>query len=137
MVKHSSIRIFLALVAQLDLELVQMDVKTAFLHGDLEKEIYMVQLEGFNVAGKEHEICKLHKSLYGLKQYPRQWYKRFDKFMMESKYTRSKYDHCVYLKRLQDGSFVYLLLYVDDMLIASQSLYEIEKLKSRLKVNLR
>ncbi|GJT62118.1 retrovirus-related pol polyprotein from transposon TNT 1-94 [Tanacetum coccineum] len=108
-VKHSFIRILLALVAQLDLELVQMDVKTAFLHG------------------------KLHKSLYGLKETPRQWYKRFDKFMMESKYTRSKYDHCIYLKKLQDGSFVYLLLYVDDMLIASQSLDEIEKLKTRLK----
>ncbi|GJV64779.1 transposable element [Tanacetum coccineum] len=117
----------------LDLELVQIDVKTAFLHGDLEEEIYMVQPEGFKFAGKEHEVCKLHKSLYGLKQSPRQWYKRFDKFMMESKYTRSKYDNCVYLKKLQDGSFVYLLLYVDDLLIASQSLDEIEKLKTRLK----
>ncbi|GKC56115.1 transposable element, partial [Tanacetum coccineum] len=106
---------------------------TTFLLGDLEEEIYMVQPEGFKVAGKAHEVCKLHKSLYGLKQSPRQWYKRFDKFMMESKYTRSKYDHCVYLKKLQDGSFVYLLLYVDDMLISSQSLDEIEKLKIRLK----
>lgn len=79
----------------------------------------MVQPEGFKVAGKENEVCKLSKSLYGLKQSPRQWYKRFDKFMLESKYTRSKYDHCVYLKKLQDGSFIYLLLYVDDMLIAS------------------
>ncbi|GJU65558.1 retrovirus-related pol polyprotein from transposon TNT 1-94 [Tanacetum coccineum] len=132
-VKQSSIRILLALVVQLDLKLVQIDVKTAFLHGNLEEEIYMVQPEGFKVVGKEHEVCKLHKSLYGLKQSPRQWYKRFDKFMMESKYTRSKYDHYVYLKKLQDGSFVYLLLYVDDMLIASQSLDEIEKLKTRLK----
>ncbi|GJS43737.1 transposable element [Tanacetum coccineum] len=104
-VKHSSIRILLALVAQLDLELVQIDVKTAFLHGDLEEKIYMVQPEGFKVVGKAHE----------------------------SKYTRSKYDHCVYLKKLQDGSFVYLLLYVDDMLIASQSLDEIETLKTQLK----
>ncbi|GKD78440.1 retrovirus-related pol polyprotein from transposon TNT 1-94 [Tanacetum coccineum] len=67
-VKHSSIRILLALVAQLDLELVQMDVKTAFLHGNLEEEIYMVQPEGFKVDGKEHELCKLQKSLYELKQ---------------------------------------------------------------------
>ncbi|GKD99518.1 transposable element [Tanacetum coccineum] len=81
-----------------------MDAKTAFLHGDLEEEIYMVQPEGFKVAGKAHEVCKLYKSLYGLKQ----------------------------SLRLQDGSFVYLL-YVDDMLIASQSLDEIEKLKTRLK----
>nr|GEU76321.1 retrovirus-related Pol polyprotein from transposon TNT 1-94 [Tanacetum cinerariifolium] len=63
--------ILLALVAQLDLELVQTDVKTAFLHGDLEEEIYMVQPDGFKVAKKAHEVCKLHKSVYGLKQSPR------------------------------------------------------------------
>nr|GEY43991.1 retrovirus-related Pol polyprotein from transposon TNT 1-94 [Tanacetum cinerariifolium] len=68
--KNQTWEILLALVAQLDLELVQMDMKTAFLHGDLEEEIYMVQPEGFKVARKEHEVCKLHKSLYGLKQSP-------------------------------------------------------------------
>ena len=77
-VKHSSIRILLALVAQFDMELVQMDVKTTFLHGDLEEEIYITQPDGFKVAGKENWVCKLNKSLYGLKQSPRQWYKRFD-----------------------------------------------------------
>ena len=131
-VKHSSIRILLALVAQLDLELVQLDVKTAFLHGDLKEEIYMTQPEGFKVAGKENLVCKLEKSLYGLKQSPRQWYKRFDKFMLGQKYTKSKYDHCVYLRKLQDGSFIYLLLYVDDMLIASRNQGEIDKLKAQL-----
>ena len=72
-VKHSSIRILLALVAQFNMELVQMDVKTAFLHGDLEEEIYITQPDGFKVAGKEDWVCKLSKSLYGLKQSPRQW----------------------------------------------------------------
>ena len=70
-VKHSSIRVLLALVAQLDLELVQMDIKIIFLHGDLDEEIYMNQPDGFKVAGKEKMVCKLEKSLYGLKQSPR------------------------------------------------------------------
>ena len=131
-VKHSSIRILLALVAQFDLELAQLDVKTAFLHGDLEEEIYMTQPEGYKVAGKENWACKLRKSLYGLKQSPRQWYKRFDRFMFGQQYTRSHYDHCVYFRKLRDGSFIYLLLYVDDMLIASKSKVEIEKLKIQL-----
>ena len=131
-VKHSSIRTLLALVAQLNLELAQLDVKTAFLHGDLEEEIYMTQPEGYKVDGKEDWVCKLSKSLYGLKQSPRQWYKRFDKFMKDQKYKRSKYDHCVYLRRLEDGSYIYLLLYVDDMLIAAKSQVEIDRLKVQL-----
>ena len=74
----SSIRVVLGLTASLDLELEQLDVKTAFLHGDLNEEIYMSQPEGFEVKGKEHMVFKLKKSLYGLKQAPRQWYKKFD-----------------------------------------------------------
>ncbi|KAE8684439.1 GDSL esterase/lipase [Hibiscus syriacus] len=88
--------------------------------------------DGFKVAEKEEMVCKLEKSLYGLKQSPRQWYKQFDKFMIGQKYTRSKYDHCVYLRELEDGSYIYLLLYVDDMLIASRSQTEIAKLKTQL-----
>ena len=120
------------MVAQFDLELVQLDVKTAFLQGDLEEEIYMTQLDGLKVSGKENWVCKLTKSLYGLKQSLRQWYKRFDRFMKMQRYTRNKFDHCVYFRKLQEGSFVYLLLYVDDMLIASKRKDEIEKLKTQL-----
>ena len=88
-VKHSSIRILLALIAQFDLELIQLDVKTAFLHGDLEEEIYMLQPVGFRVVEQQHLVCRLKKSLYGLKQSPRQWYKKFDHFMVEHMYTQS------------------------------------------------
>ena len=72
-VKMSSIRVALGLAARLNLEVEQLDVKTAFLHGDLEEEIYMLQPEGFEVKEKENLVCKLKKSLYGLKQAPRQW----------------------------------------------------------------
>ena len=77
-VKMTTLRMTFGLVACLDLELVQMDVKTTFLHGYLEEEIYMQQDEGFVQKGKEHLVCKLRKSLYGLKQAPRQWYHKFD-----------------------------------------------------------
>ena len=97
-VKHSSIRTFFSIVAMHDLEVEQLDVKTAFLHGELEEEIYMDQPEGFIVPGKEDFVCKLNKSLYGLKQSTRQWYKRFDSFMMSHGFKRSEYDSCVYIK---------------------------------------
>ena len=71
-VKHTSIRIILAMVARYNLELEQLDVKTTFFHGDLEEDIYMAQPEGFKEAGKEDCVCKLKISLYGLKQSPRQ-----------------------------------------------------------------
>ena len=70
-VKHSSIRTFFGIVAMHNLELEQLDVKTAFLHGELDEEIYMEQPEGFIEPGKEAFVCKLKKSLYGLKQSPR------------------------------------------------------------------
>ncbi|WJZ95336.1 hypothetical protein VitviT2T_014112 [Vitis vinifera] len=74
MVKMSSIRVVLGLVANMNLEIEQLDVKTIFLHGDLEKEIYMEKPKGFTIKGKEHLVCRLKKSSYGLKQAPRQWF---------------------------------------------------------------
>eukprot|EP00253_Pinus_taeda_P018596 PITA_18596 len=115
-VKIVSIRIVLALVALFDLELQQLDVKTAFLHGDLDEEIYMEQPEGFVQHRNAKFVCRLKKSLYGLKQSPRQWYKKFDSFMLSQKYVRSEYDHFVYFKQLNNGIFIILVLYVDDML---------------------
>ncbi|KAG8501080.1 hypothetical protein CXB51_003194 [Gossypium anomalum] len=117
-VKHSTIRALLGIVAMHDLELEQLDVKTSFLHGEIEEDIYMQQLEGFTVSEKKDYVCLLKESLYGLKQSPRQWYKSFD--------------NCVYFKKNNDGSFVYLLLYVDDMLIAAKDKGEIRKVKAQL-----
>ncbi|WVZ87241.1 hypothetical protein U9M48_033912 [Paspalum notatum var. saurae] len=91
----------------------------------------MDQPEGFVVLGKENLVCKLKKSLYGLKQSPRQWYKKFDSFMLSNGFKRSDYDSCVYLKTV-NGSAIYLLLYVDDMLIAAKEKSEIAKLKAQL-----
>ena len=96
-VKMSSIRMVLALAASLDLEVEHMDVKTAFLHGDLEEEIYMEQPGGFVVNGKENHVCKLRKSLYGLKQAPRQWYLKFEPVIENLGYEKTSSDHCVFI----------------------------------------
>ncbi|KAJ4711012.1 Retrovirus-related Pol polyprotein from transposon TNT 1-94 [Melia azedarach] len=133
-VRHTSIRVLLAIVAHQDLELEQLDMKTAFLHGELEEEIYMTQPDGFQVSGKEDYVCKLKKSLYGLKQSPRQWYKRFDSYMIEIGYTRSPYDCCVYYSKATNGSLIYLVLYVDDMLIAAENKSDVQKLKDLLSI---
>ncbi|CAM8902473.1 unnamed protein product [Rhodiola kirilowii] len=108
-----------------------MDVKTAFLYGDLDEEIYMMQPEGFEVKGKEKLVCKLQKSLYGLKQAPRQWYKKFDSFMKKAEFSRCEADHCCYIKRYKKSCII-LLLYVYDMLIAGANWTEIDVLKKKL-----
>ncbi|XP_022151008.1 uncharacterized protein LOC111019029 [Momordica charantia] len=79
--EHKRVWIVMSFAASLDLEVEQMDVKTAFLHGDLDKEIYMEQPEGFEEKDKENLMCKLNKSLYGLKQAPRTWYKKFENIL--------------------------------------------------------
>ena len=82
-VKMTSIITILSVLVVEYFHLEQLDVKTTFLHGDLEEEIYMQQPQGYEVKGKENLVCRLKKSLYGLKQAPRQWYLKFDKFMTE------------------------------------------------------
>ena len=100
-----------------NLELIQLDVKIAFLHCDLEEEIYMEELKGFVASGQEHIICRLKKSLYGLKHTSRQWYKKFDDFIQPVGFSKSDEDHCLFIKTARDGSPIFLIIYVDDMLL--------------------
>nr|GEV74050.1 retrotransposon protein, putative, Ty1-copia subclass [Tanacetum cinerariifolium] len=90
-VRHTSIRVILSLTACKDYELEQLDVKTAFLHGNLKEVIYMRQPQGYEQGKK---VCLLKKSLYGLKRSPRQWYRRFDGYMLSNGFKRSSYDSC-------------------------------------------
>jgi hypothetical protein len=111
-------RIIIALVAHYDLELHQMDVKTAFLNGDLDETIYMAQPKGFVMEGKEKLGCYLKKSIYGLKQASRQWYLKFDKIIKEFGFKENVEDNCIYAK-FKNGKYIFLILYVDDILLAS------------------
>ena len=91
-----SIRILLAVAASLDYEIWQMDVKTAFLNGNLEEDIYMRQLEGFIAKGQEHMVCKLQRSIYGLKQASRSWNIRFDQAITSFRFKKNPNEPCVY-----------------------------------------
>ena len=112
----SSIRMLIAIAAIQNLEIHQMDINTAFLDGDLDEEIYMEQPGGFIVPGQEKKVCWLVKSLYRLKQAPRQWHEKFDSVMMTNGFKINECDKCVYVKNTEHG-FVIICLYVDDILI--------------------
>ena len=94
----SSIRILIVLASIHKLFIHQMDVKTAFLNGDLDKEIYMLQPESCITPGKEHKVCKLNKSLYGLKQAPKQWNEKFDNALLKNGFLFVEVDKFVYTK---------------------------------------
>lgn len=113
-----SFRIIMALVAHFDLELHQTDVKIAFLNDKLFEEVYMTQLEGFVQQGKDHLVCKLNRSLYGLKQAARQWFLKFDQVITSFGFIENKVDQCIYLK-ISGSKFIFLVLYIDDILLAT------------------
>ncbi|KAL4016719.1 hypothetical protein IC575_024376 [Cucumis melo] len=116
--KKDSLRIIMALVAYYDLELHQMDVKTAFLNGNLDEEVFMDQPEGFMVEGKEHMVCKLKRSIYGLKQASRRWYLKFNDTITSFGFKENIVDQCIYLK-ISESKFIILVLYVVDILLAT------------------
>ena len=111
-----SIRILLSIVARYDDEIWQMDVKIAFLNGNLEEEIYMMQPKSFIAKSQEHMVCKLKMSIYGLKQASRSWNIRFDQAIKSFGFEHNLDEPCVY-KRHQDKVVMFLVLYVDDILL--------------------
>jgi hypothetical protein len=129
-----SFRIIMALVAHYDLDLHQMDVKTAFLNGDLDESVYMAQPKGFVVKGKERLGCRLKKSIYGLKQASRQWYLKFDKTIRQFGFKENVEDNCVYSK-FKSGKYIFLILYVDDILLASSDVSLMKETKKFLSSN--
>ncbi|GJW77568.1 zinc finger, CCHC-type containing protein, partial [Tanacetum coccineum] len=113
----STIRLLIAIALIHNLIIHQMDVKTAFLNGELDKEVYMNQPQGFIMLGNENKVCKLIKSLNGLKQAPKQWHQKFDEVVLSNGYLLNQADKCVYSKFDESGKGVIIFLYVDDMLI--------------------
>ncbi|KAJ9535962.1 hypothetical protein OSB04_un000872 [Centaurea solstitialis] len=114
--KIKSIRILLAIAAFHDYEISQMDVKTAFLNGKLDEDVYMAQPEGFVHAKYPDKVCKLKRSIYGLKQASRSWNLCFHEKVKEFGFSRSEDESCVYVKA-SGSNVVFLVLYVDDILL--------------------
>ena len=110
------IRILLSIAAHYNYEIWQMDVKTAFLNGNLDEEIYMMQPEGFIAKNQKHMVCKLKRSVYGLKQASRSWNIRFDQAIKSFGFEQNLDEPCVY-KRHQDKVIMFLVLYVNDILL--------------------
>jgi transposase InsO family protein len=126
--KHATLRALLAKVAVEDLELHQFDVKTAFLNGELEEEIYMKPPEGLQVSpGK---VCRLVKSLYGLRQAPRAWHTKLKEELSKMGFVASQSDAALFIHE-EKNEVVYMLVYVDDILVAAKSPDEIDQFKKK------
>ncbi|KAL0430542.1 UNVERIFIED_CONTAM: Retrovirus-related Pol polyprotein from transposon TNT 1-94 [Sesamum radiatum] len=128
----TTIRVLIALASVYSLPIHQMDVKIVFLYGELEKEIFMDQPEGFVAHGNERKVCKLVKSLYGLKQAPKQWHEKFDKTILAFDFTVNENDKCIYCK-VKGDKIIILCLYVDDILLIGSCVDIITETKSFLK----
>ncbi|KAL6319103.1 hypothetical protein AAG906_001576 [Vitis piasezkii] len=115
----------------LDWPLHQLDVKNAFLHGDLEEEIYMDLPPGYTATSEAKIACRLQRALYGLKQSPRAWFGRFSSAMRKYGFQQSNSDHTLFLKH-QVGKITALIVYVDDMIITGDDVEEISKLQEQL-----
>ena len=129
-VRLESLYALIALAVQLGLKLHQVDVTTAFLNGELEEEVYMRQPEGFITDGEENLVCKLRKSIYGLKQSPRGWNTALDSHLKDIGFAQSVSDPCVYIDK--EGDMFFIGVYVDDIILAGRSDKKIREGKDAL-----
>ena len=123
----------MSLVSHFDFDLHQMDVKTTFLYGNLEEEVYMKQPKGFSSSEGEHLVCKLKKSIYELKQASRQWYLKFHEVIASFSFEENIMDQCIYQK-VSGSKICFLVLYVDDIFLATNYkglLYEVKQFLSK------
>ncbi|GJY39806.1 retrotransposon protein, putative, ty1-copia subclass [Tanacetum coccineum] len=129
--RRGYIRILIAIAAYYDYEIWQMDVKTAFLNGRLDEDIYMEQPEGYVNPKYPNRVCKLQRSIYGLKQASRQWNKRFDEEIKRFGFTQNRDEPCVY-RKASGSNVVFLILYVDDILIMGNNIPRLKEVKDYL-----
>ncbi|RVW66606.1 Retrovirus-related Pol polyprotein from transposon RE1 [Vitis vinifera] len=130
--KLNTIRVLLSLGANLDWPLHQFDIKNSFLNGELEEEVFMTLPPGFCKEEEETRVCKLKKSLYGLKQSPKAWFDRFAKVIKNQEYQQGQSDHTMFFKQSNDGRMTILIVYVDDIILTGDNTGKVERLKKVL-----
>ncbi|WVZ18219.1 hypothetical protein V8G54_005541 [Vigna mungo] len=130
--KMTTIRLFFAMAAFRHWPLHQLDINNAFLHGDLEEEVYMEQPPGFVAQGESGMVCKLHRSLYGLQQSPRAWFGKFSSIVQKFGLKCSEADHSVFYRHSSLGKCVYLIVYVDYIVITGNDVVGVSQLKDFL-----
>ena len=130
--KLNTVRVLLSLAANLDWSLHQLDVKNAFLNGDLEEEVYMDIPAGLETTSNFNKVCRLRKSLYGLKQSPRAWFERFTKVVKGYGFVQCQSDHTLFVKHFPEGKLAIIIVYVDDIILTGDHEEKIDLLKKLL-----
>ena len=131
-IKPATIRTVLSVAVSKGWCLRQLDVQNTFLHGVLEEEVYMKQPPGFESNDAPFLVCKLDKAIYGLKQAPRAWYSRLSMKLIELGFKSSKFDSSLYIYQ-KDGVTIFMLIYVDDIIVTSSSQDAVAVLLKNLK----
>lgn len=132
--RWDTIRMILALAAQNGWCVYQLDVKSAFLHGELNEDVFVEQPQGYEKKGEEHKVYKLRKALYGLKQAPRAWYSRIEAYFIKEGFERCQCEHTLFIKSEEGGKMLIVSLYVDDLIFTGNDEDMFAKFKASMEM---
>ncbi|GLT87811.1 hypothetical protein SLE2022_058710 [Rubroshorea leprosula] len=132
--RMDTIRLVIALAAQNSWSIYQLDVKSAFFHGNLQEQVFIDQPPGYVKSGFEHKVYRLKKALYGLKQAPRAWYSRIDAYFLKEGFQKYPYEYTLYIKFGDGGKLIIVCLYVDDLIYTGNDFGMLEKFKQSMKL---
>ncbi|CAL9028826.1 unnamed protein product [Prunus brigantina] len=130
--RHDTIRLVISLAAQNSWLIYQLDVKSAFLHGNLQEEVYIDQPPGYERKGEKEKVFKLKKALYGLKQAPRAWYSRIDAHFAKLGFHKCPFEHTLYVKTEEEGKILMVCLYVDDLIFTGSDAKMFDEFKKSM-----
>jgi hypothetical protein len=127
-----TIRIVISLAAQNSWVIYQLDVKSAFLHGEINEEVFVDQPPGYEQKGNESKVYRLKKALYGLKQAPRAWYSRIEAYFIKEGFIKCPYEHTLFIRTVDGGKILIVCLYVDDLIFTDNDPMLFEQLKTSM-----